>query len=89
MDTMVTLRMANGTHLSVSLDSVSVPDWGPVEWQTTYGKDSEPTMALAEGYKAIGAWEPVGCGMENGRINGGIEDMETVVLWRRPIYRKI
>jgi hypothetical protein len=47
--------------------------------------DREPTDAPPDGFEPAGPWEPIGGGVRNGRVNGGPEDMEPVLYWRRPL----
>lgn len=58
-------------------------------WQATTGDTdaSEPGDAPPDGFEPAGPWEPIGAGLTNGRVNGGPEDMESFLYWRRPLRR--
>lgn len=56
-----------------------------LRWETTTNYGEHPDNRLPDGFVAAGPWEPIGCGISNGRQNGGVEDMETVFCWRRPL----
>lgn len=59
-----------------------------VQWQTAVTSGETPTESTPDALYPAGPWEPIGCGLSNGRINGGVEDMETVFCWRRPLSNR-
>ena len=63
----------------------------PDKWQTTYTgiDDGDPVDGCPDGFEVFGPWEPTGTGPICTRVAhaAGPEDMETIIVWRRPLIR--
>jgi hypothetical protein len=60
------------------------------KWEvyTAVGTDDAPGDSPHDGlHEPAGPWEPIGAGVTNNRHNGGPEDMETTIVWRRPLSK--